>query len=180
MSRRLLAIFVFLFSIFFAAFSAVASAQTQMPAAVPGSPTDDLREFFETPAVSGYEDELVSKIRAKLTAFHPVMDNLGNIVITLGSGSPHRLIVTPIDEPGFVVSGITEDGYLRVQRLPQGGLPPIFNELYAAQPVKVRTSTGKWIDGVFAGLSVHLQPSRTNPPKSSDIENMFVDIGATS
>jgi putative aminopeptidase len=67
-----------------------------------------------------------------------------------------------------------------VQRLPQGGLPPIFNEFYSAQPVKVRTTAGKWIDGVFAGLSVHLQPSRTNAPKSSDIENMYADIGATS
>jgi putative aminopeptidase FrvX len=174
------AIFHLLFFAFLGASPATAFAQSQKPRAVPGNLADDLREFIETPAVSGYEDELVSKIRAKLASFHPTADNLGNVIVTLGSGSPHRLIVTPIDEPGFVVSSITEDGYLRVQRLPQGGLPPIFNELYSAQPVKVRTRTGKWIDGVFAGLSVHLQPGRTNPPKPSNIENMYVDIGATS
>jgi len=140
----------------------------------------DLREFVETPAVSGYESQLAEKIRAKLASFHPVVDNLGDVVITIGSGAPHRLIVTPIDEPGFVVSGITDDGYLRLQRLPQSGLPPIFNELYSAQPVKVGAANGKWIDGVVAGLSVHLQNNRTNPPKASDIENMYVDIGASS
>ena len=180
MKFRLLPIFSFLFIGVLALFISPALAQAQKPSSVPGGLTDDLREFVETPAVSGYEDELVAKIRTKLAAFHPTVDNLGNVIVTLGSGSPHRLIVTPIDEPGFVVSGITDDGYLRVQRLPQSGLPPIFNELYSAQPVKVRTTGGKWIDSVFAGLSVHLQPGRTNAPKSSDIENMYVDIGATS
>ena len=117
----------------------------------------NLKEFVTTPSVSGYEQQLTEKIRAKVAAFHPVVDNLGDVIVTIGSGAPHRLIVTPIDEPGFVVSGITDDGYLRLQRLPQAGnLPPIFNALYSAQPVKIRTASGKWIDGVVAGISVHL------------------------
>ncbi|HXY79168.1 MAG TPA: M20/M25/M40 family metallo-hydrolase [Candidatus Bathyarchaeia archaeon] len=141
---------------------------------------DDLREFVETPSVSGYEGELSEKIRAKIAAFHPVMDNLGDVTVTIGSGSPRRLLVAPIDEPGFIVSEVTDDGYLRLQRLPQTGLPPIFNELYSAQPVKVGTANGKWIDGVVAGVSVHLHRGGDSGPKSSDIENMYVDIGATS
>ncbi|HEY6904597.1 MAG TPA: M20/M25/M40 family metallo-hydrolase [Candidatus Acidoferrales bacterium] len=133
-----------------------------------------------TPAVPGYENQLAGRIRSQIASFHPVTDNLSDVIVTVGSGAPHRLIVTPIDEPGFVVSGITDDGYLRLQRLPQSGLPPIFNELYSAQPVKVGVADGKWIDGVVAGLSIHLQPGRANPPKSSDIDNMYVDIGASS
>ena len=140
----------------------------------------DLKDFVETPSVSGYENQLSEKIRAKLAAFHPVVDNLGDVMVTIGSGAPHRLIVTPIDEPGFVVSGITADGYLRLQRLPQSGLPPIFNELYSAQPVKVRTAAGKWIDGVVAGISVHLHRADETTPSARDIDNMYVDIGATS
>lgn len=178
MKRRFSFLFYFLLFLFAAA--SPASAQSEKLAAGGAGLRQDLKEFVETPALSGYENELVEKIRSTLAPFHPAVDNLGDVVVTIGSGAPRRLIVAPIDEPGFVVSGITEDGYLRVQRLPQGGLPPIFNELYAAQPVKIRTSSGKWIDGVFAGLSVHLQPGRTNAPKSSDIENMYVDIGATS
>jgi putative aminopeptidase FrvX len=147
---------------------------------VPGDLASDLKEFVETPSVSGYEQELTEKIRAKVAAFHPVVDNLGDVIVTIGSGAPHRLIVTPIDEPGFVVSGITDDGYLRLQRLPQSGLPPIFNALYSAQPVKVRTASGKWIDGVVAGISVHLHRADENTPSASDIENMYVDIGASS
>jgi len=155
-----------------------AAAQTER--SVPADMTDDLRDFIATPSISGYENQLGEEIRTKIAAFHPVTDNLGDVIVTIGSGAPHRLIVTPIDEPGFVVSGVTDDGYLRLQRLPQSGLPPIFNELYSAQPVKVGTANGKWIDGVVAGLSIHLQNGRADSPKSSDIENMYVDIGASS
>jgi putative aminopeptidase len=174
---RSVAIFIFLFSI--CCFPAAAQTQNA-PTKVPGDLASDLKEFVETPSVSGYEQELTEKIRAKVAAFHPVVDNLGDVIVTIGSGAPHRLIVTPIDEPGFVVSGITNDGYLRLQRLPQSGLPPIFNALYSAQPVKVRTSSGKWIDGVVAGISVHLHRTGETTPSASDIENMNVDIGASS
>jgi putative aminopeptidase len=147
---------------------------------VPGAFAIDLRSFVATPSVSGYEKELSEKIRKEIAALHPTADNLGDVIVTIGSGAPRRLIVAPIDEPGFVVSGITDDGYLRLQRLPQNGLAPIFNELYSAQPVKVGAANGKWIDGVVAGLSIHLQSGRASPPKPSDIENMYVDIGASS
>src|SRR5271168_4807156 len=154
--------------------------QVQVQGRPYGALPERLDEFVGTSAVSGYENQLADKIREQLRRLQPTTDNLGDVIVTIGSGAPHRLIVTPIDEPGFVVSEITPDGYLRVQRLPQGGLPPIFNEMYSAQPVRIETSAGKWIDGVVAGLSVHLQPGRTNPPKAADLENLYVDIGATS
>jgi putative aminopeptidase FrvX len=186
MTRSLIA--AFYVSVFFFGFTnsgplaaqALQSAKAKLPQTPRAKTALDLNELVQTPGISGYESELAEKIRSEILARNPKTDNLGDVIVTIGTGAPNRLIVTPIDEPGFVVSGITDDGYLRVQRLPQGGLPPIFNELYSAQPVKVGTTAGKWIDGVVAGLSVHLQAGRTNPPKSSDLENMYIDIGATS
>ncbi|MGH9735508.1 MAG: M20/M25/M40 family metallo-hydrolase [Candidatus Acidiferrales bacterium] len=139
-----------------------------------------LVQFVDTPAVSGYEGQLGREISSQIARLHPKTDNLGDVVVTIGSGAPHRLIVTPIDEPGFVVSDVTPDGYLRVQRLPQYGLSPMYNELYAAQPVRVGTRSGKWINGVVAGLSIHLQPGRTDAPDPSDLKNIYIDIGANS
>jgi putative aminopeptidase FrvX len=173
-------VFAFLFLILSLFHSAPMCAQTAKHDAAQGSLSRDLVQFVATPAVSGYESGLVKILQSKLAALHPATDNLGDITVTIGTGAPHRLIVTPMDEPGFVVSEITPDGYLRVQRLPQFVLPPIFNSLYSAQPVRVGTASGKWIDGVVAGLSVHLQPGHTNPPKSDDLENMYIDIGASS
>src|ERR1700689_2643547 len=157
-----------------------ARAQSAAESRVGGDMQSDLHEFSGTPAISGYEQELGAKIAKELSAFSPQTDNIGDVTITIGSGAPNRLIVAALDEPGFVVSDVTEDGYLRLQRLPQNGAIPLFEELYAAQPVRVQTAQGKWIDGVVAGLSVHLQPGRTDTPKMSDVENMYVDIGANS
>ena len=93
----------------------------------------------------------------------PKTDNLGNVYVTIGSGAPSRLIATAIDEPGYVVSEITEDGYLRVQRLPQAAPNSVFDALNFAQPVVVMTRTGKDVAGVFAGLSVHLAAGTLEP-----------------
>src|SRR5580698_3636654 len=41
-------------------------------------------------------------------------DRLGNLVITIGSGNPRRLLSTSLDEPAYVISSIQPDGYCRV------------------------------------------------------------------
>jgi putative aminopeptidase FrvX len=176
------ALFSFLFFSILANSKAVSpqASQPPNPATLRNETEQSLKSFVATPAISGYENELVEKIRAEIVAFHSKTDNLGDVIVTIGSGAPNRLLVTPIDGPGFVVSGVTDDGYLRVQRLPQSGLPPIFNEMYSAQPVRIRNASGRWLDGVVAGLSVHLQGARTDIPKSSDLENIYIDIGAGS
>ena len=138
MNRRC-SLFLLFLSCVFLLHSSPAAAQSQKPAVSYGALTYELEQLVNTPAVSGYENQLAEKIRASLKALHPATDNLGDVTITIGTGAPHRLIVTPIDEPGFVVSEITPDGYLRVQRLPQGGLPRSSIEMYSAQPVRIET-----------------------------------------
>jgi putative aminopeptidase FrvX len=142
--------------------------------------TDKLRNLLEVPAVSGYEQDLARRIAGMLASQHPQTDNLGDVAITLGSGSPHRLIVAPIDEPGFVVSGINDQGYLTLQRLPQGENLPLFNELYSAEPVKIGTAQQRWMNGSVAGLSIHLLPQRQQLPSLEDLDNLYIDIGAAS
>lgn len=141
----------------------------------------DVRHLVEEiPAVSGYEQPLIEEIRTQLRSLSPKTDNLGNLWVNFGSGSPQRLLVTSVDEPGYVVSDITPDGFLRVQRLPQAAPNPVFDTLHFAQPVWVMTRSGKKVSGVFAGLSVHLQPARVNAPKMNHPDEMYVDIGAGS
>ncbi|MFZ0703108.1 MAG: M20/M25/M40 family metallo-hydrolase [Candidatus Acidiferrales bacterium] len=180
MIKRLAFLF---FSVISACIAPAAFAQSNA-AKVPGSAAQDMREFVETPAIPGYESALAAKIRDRVKSFSPQLnikpDNLNDVIVTIGSGGPVRLIVAPMDEPGYVVSNITSDGYIQLQRLPQAGVLPLFNELYAAQPVEIETPSGKWIPAVVAGLSVHLQPGRLNPPDPNYIENMWVDTGASS
>jgi len=139
-----------------------------------------IKPIFETPAIPGNEEALAGEIRWRLSTFSPVTDSAGNVYVTLGSGSPHRLIATAMDEPGYVVSAITPDGFLRVQRLPQQAPNPVFDSLHAAQPVWVMAHGVKQIPGVIAGLSVHLQSARLKAPKMANPEDIYVDVGAAS
>jgi len=138
----------------------------------------DERSVARLPAVTGHELPLSKELMESLKEFRPQTDNLGNVWVTFGSGQPRRLIAAPIDEPGYVVSEITADGYLRVQRLPQAPPNAVFDTLNFAQPVVIFTRSGKQVPGVFGGLSVHLQPGRLNPPKMNHLEELYVDIGA--
>jgi len=149
-------------------------------AQVAGSLAQDLRDFVATPAISGYEQALADRIAVELKAFSPRRDSMGDVLLTLGSGAPVRVVATPIDEPGYVVSGITADGYLRLQRIPTRARLPLSNALANAQPLRVGTRNGGWINGVMTGLSVHLQPGRSARPDPDDLDNLYVDIGAAS
>ncbi len=170
-SRLLVPIFCFLFFIFVFLAGSPAAAQTLQ---------EDLAAFTAHPAVTGYEQDLAAEIRERLKNLSPQTDNMGNVWVSIGSGAPGRLIVTPLDEPGYIVSGITADGYLRVQRLPQTAPHGLFDQLHSAQPVIIRTRKGKWIYGVVAGLSTHLQGARRDAPRVNHPDEMYVDIGASS
>jgi len=145
-----------------------------------GQAVVDRLKVDSIPAISGHEEARSKSLMETLKDLEPKTDNLRNVYVTVGSGAPHRLIVTSIDEPGYVVSEITPDGYLRVQRLPQAAPNAVFDTLNFAQPVIVLTRSGKQVAGVFAGLSVHLAPGRPNPPKMNHVEDLYVDIGARS
>jgi putative aminopeptidase len=157
-------------ALFLVSTARVASTQTKNNPAMPE----------DTAAISGYEQELSKDLARELKEFSPKADNVGNVWVEFGSGEPHRLIATGMDQPGYVVSAITSDGYLRVQRLPQGAPNAVFDALNFAQPVWVLTRSGKKVNGVFAGLSVHLQPGRVNGPKMNHPDEMYVDLGAKS
>ncbi len=150
-------------------------------AAVAAAAGPDLAALSRMPAVSGYEQTLASAIAVHLGAIglHPHTDNLDDVWVTVGSGSPHRLIVAAIDQPGYAVSGITPQGYLRVVRLPQKPPNAVFDTLSFAQPVRVQTPRGG-LDGGFIGLSIHLSPDRLNPPSMTRIDELYLDIGARS
>ena len=49
-----------------------------------------------TIAISGYEKPLVDQLRSQLALFHPQVDNLGDVVVSLGSGAPQDELPMPV------------------------------------------------------------------------------------
>jgi putative aminopeptidase FrvX len=178
MSHRSLKLLASALTSLLISFGGLLLAQSPGAKHAPESLDAQLQWLVETPAVSGHEADLAAAIRERVRAYTATTDNLGDVIVTVGSGAPHRLIAAPMDEPGYVVSDITHDGYLRVQRLPQTGILPLFEELYSGQPVRIQAPSGSWLNGVVAGLSVHLR--HPHPPSANDIDEMYIDVGASS
>lgn len=154
----------------------------------------DLAALLEASGVSGYETAVREAVASRLPGWAaPEVDNLGNLTVTVGSGRPDLLLLAHLDEPGYVVSRITGDGYLRVERLvrfppvsPRTGraLPvsPLFDQFHEGQLVTIGTREGPVL-GAVATLSIHLQRERVRPPLATEIltvEDLWIDVGAES
>jgi putative aminopeptidase len=161
-------------------------ASAQSGAAVEGArraAAGRLVRLIDAPGVTGREAQVRDAIAAMLPAWaRPRVDEIGNLVITLGDAAqPGTLIVAPLDEDGYVVSGITADGYLRLHRPGREPVNRLFDQFHLGQPVLVHTRRGA-VNGVTATPSTHLR--RFLPGDEANrirgLEDLWVDVGASS
>ncbi len=158
-------------------------ASTSAGAQVQADPAERLLRLARVPGVSGHENDVRQAVSSMLpSTLVAETDTLGNLVVRLGSGTPRTLVVAPLDEPGYVVSGVTEEGYLRLHRHTVGSTHPLAHQYHIGQPVLVRTATGAYVSGVTATPSTHLRSTRPSGSDSAprSIDDLFVDVGASS
>jgi putative aminopeptidase len=133
--------------------------------------------FASLMAVTGYEQTMVDTILRLLPG--AVRDRAGNARLQLGGGSARRLVVCPLDEPGYVVGSIREDGYLTLRRVP-GEVPPLFDQQIEGQRVTIQGRRGP-VPGVVAVRSIHLTRGRAELSEAPfTVDDGYVDIGANS
>ena len=131
---------------------------------------DLLAELTEEPGVPGYEDPIRSIVERELdgTTDEIHTDAMGNVVGTVGDGDRSVVVAAHMDEIGFMVRHVTDDGFLRLDAL--GGWDP---RVLRAQRVRVHTDDGD-LRGVIGSTAPHTQdddePERT-------IETVHVDLG---
>jgi putative aminopeptidase FrvX len=128
-------------------------------------------------AVTGYEQAMVDTVLRLLPG--STRDRAGNARLQLGGGSPKRLVVCPLDEPGYVVGSMREDGYLTLRRLP-GPVSPLFDQQLEGHRVTIQGRRGP-VPGVVAVRSIHLTRGRNAPSDSLfSVDDAYVDVGAES
>jgi putative aminopeptidase FrvX len=150
----------------------------QVPAAGAAGSADLVR-LIEAQGVSGFETDAREAVRALLPAWaKPRVDEAGNLIVTIGQGRPHLLVTTSIDEDGYVISGITDDGYLRVQRVTTGVNHRLFEQFHYGQPIVIRTTRGTFVNGVFATASTHLLRGRDAMTTPRGLDDLWIDVGA--
>jgi putative aminopeptidase FrvX len=106
-------------------------------------------------------------------------DSLGNLILRKGSGNPRRAVACGIDRAGFAVTQITDDGYLRLRESGSVRPHPLWIQFHEGQRIRVLTRSGN-IPGVVTVKSTHLQRARTQNAPVTTLDDLWVDVGATS
>lgn len=124
-----------------------------------GAPGNEKRvRNYMTGELKKYSDEIIN-------------DNLGSVFGVKKGEGPRVMVAGHMDEVGFMVTQITENGMIRFQ--PLGGW---WNQVMLAQRVQVMTKHGA-IPGVIASTPPHLlTPEQRKKPM--EIKEMLIDIGA--
>lgn len=136
---------------------------------------DLLKRLCETPGIPGREETLAEVVRAEMDGLvdHISTDRLGNVIgVRNGSGGPRVMFAAHMDEIGFIVKHIDDNGFMRIH--PVGGFDA---RVLPAQRVTVHGHTGRLLPG---GLALESKPihllagEEAKPPK---VETLFVDVG---
>lgn len=126
---------------------------------VPGNEAE-VREVFEK-YVKDDADEIL-------------YDGLGSVIAKKQGpiDAPKIMLAGHLDEVGFMVSQITDEGFIKFQTL--GGW---WSQVLLGKKVEIKTSQDKLIQGVIGCKPPHVltKEARNKPYK---IEDMFIDIGA--
>lgn len=135
------------------------------------------RKLTEAPGAPGFEAPVRNIMKEYISAYTDeiVYDGLGSIfgVMRGAENGPRIMVAGHMDEVGFMVTRIGENGYLSFQ--PLGGW---WSQVLLAQRVQVITPNGPII-GVISSIPPHvLSDDVRNRPM--DIKNMYIDIGADS
>jgi putative aminopeptidase FrvX len=143
-----------------------------------------LQQLSDAPGASGFEGNVRKVLypvwKRDLTAFK--VDGVGNIsgVIPGKASSPNVLLMSHMDEVGFMIRNITKDGFIQVE--PIGGWR---NQVAYAQRWKIMTSKGAVI-GYSGEESGHIVPrsgqvtDASAATKMHMAREMYIDVGARS
>jgi len=140
---------------------------------------DETEAFLHVVSVAGREEPAADFITGRLAGLPARRDSLGNVVLPLGEGEPRRLVACALGEPGLMVSGIREDGSLRVVPAGAGLSGALWTQSFEGQTVVIGGSKG-WRPGAVVLPSVHLRQGGQTRERPFSVEDLYIDAGAGS
>lgn len=133
---------------------------------------DLIKKLSETPGAPGFEKEIRSIILEEIDGLvdEVRIDNLGNIIaLKKGKARKKVMLAAHMDEIGFIVSHIDDNGFLRFH--PLGGFDP---KTLSAQRVIVHGKQD--VIGVMGTKPIHIMPPEERE-KGVKITDFFIDLG---
>jgi endoglucanase len=142
---------------------------------------ETVSDLCELPGPSGYEqavrDWIIDRWRSGTSKL--AVDPVGNVIARVGSGTgPRVLIDAHMDEIGYKVRFVTEDGFLMLADAQRSNRGPQERRYMIGHPAQVVTRDGVVARGVFAAPSGHvLSPQFRAEGHHLMLSDFFVDLG---
>ncbi len=130
------------------------------------------------PGLSGHEQAVARYVRSHFESLglECFEDVLGNVYTVLGNKESEFtiLLTAHMDQLGFMVKTITEDGFIRIERV--GGIP---EKTLSSLRVSIQNEKGELIPGIIGVKSHHI-----TPPEEKYLvdkyQTLYIDLGCDS
>lgn len=136
-----------------------------------------LKDLTDAKGIPGNEKQPREVMKKYIEPFADEIetDNLGSLIaVKKGKADgPKIMVAGHLDEIGFMVTQITDKGFLKFQTV--GGW---WEQVMLAQRVTILTKDGE-VPGVIGSKPPHILPAEERK-KTVDKKDMFIDIGASS
>ena len=133
-----------------------------------------LKTFSEAKGISGTEEDVRKIIEKALSDDSSILtktDKIGNLYAKKfeNDSYPNIVLFVPMDEPGFIITDITNDGYLK------------FDAIGDLMPKNIISKRVKFNDtyGIISFKAVHLSTKEERKIKIK-FSDLYIDIGANS
>ncbi|NHJ85321.1 MAG: M42 family metallopeptidase [Asgard group archaeon] len=125
---------------------------------------------------SGFEREVAIMIKNDVAplADEVSQDKTGSLIFKVGNKGPKIMLAGHMDEIGFIISGISNDGFLKFNQL--GGW---WDQVLLSQRVVIKIRDGTKIKGIICSKPPHiLAPEERTKVVTKD--DMYIDVGCKS
>ena len=139
-------------------------------------------ELCAVPAPSGAEAALADVLHRRWTSRCEAVrrDAVGNVIARVGGAGARLLVQAHMDQVGYVVRHVTEDGFLLLdgaqgdRRMGPERRHPV------GQPVRVLARDGSWVEGLLAAASGHVLTAAQRDEHRLGYDDFWVELGLAS
>jgi len=136
---------------------------------------DFLYDLLNTPSPTGYEQEIQRVVKKRMEQYADSIetDLHGNLIVGINTSAKRKVMLAGhCDQIGFLITHITEDGYIYFT--PLGGIDG--GVLFGAH-ITIRGKNGP-VSGVVGRKPIHMQKPEERKKASIETDKMWIDIGA--
>ncbi len=135
-----------------------------------------LFDLLGTPSPTGWEARGQAKWAGYVREFADEVENdaYGNAwgVVRGNSGGPTVMLEAHADEIGFIVKFISNDGFLRVDRV--GGID---HATARGRRVTILGDRGD-VAGIIGNTAIHIRDRKNGGEKAPEVHELYIDVGA--